>query len=354
VVLLALLSCTGVRTASAQERVSAIAVFPVENLSGDNVPADEIRAFLIERLVAEGFRVLTVEALDGFMTRHRIRYAAGIDAATADALRQETGVDGVVFTSVELSSGAVPPKVAIMARLVSIKAAPAVVWADDVGKAGDDAPGLLALGIVNDYQTLQARALDHLARSLLTYLATGTSTASQPASKFRPKTFYRGRAVVPGQTYSIAVLPFVNLTDRRGAGEILAWLFIRHLASVPQFRVIDSGVARQELLNARIIMDGGVSISDADTLATLIEADFILGGRVLSYQDYEGSGAPPRVEFSTVLIEKTTRRVVWSSDSYNQGDDGVRFFGRGRTRTAHAMATQMVGLATEMIAGDGK
>ena len=41
------------------------------------------------------------------MTRHRVRYAAGIDAATAEALQQETGVDGVVIASVELSSDSV-------------------------------------------------------------------------------------------------------------------------------------------------------------------------------------------------------------------------------------------------------
>jgi hypothetical protein len=42
---------------------------------------------------------------------------------------------------------------------------------------------------------------------------------------------------------------------------------------------------------------------------------------------------------------------VWSSDSYNDGKDGVRFFERGTSRTAHAMATQMVRLTAEMIAG---
>jgi len=57
------------------------------------------------------------------------------------------------------------------------------------------------------------------------------------------------------------------------------------------------------------------------------------------------------VEFSTVLIERGSRKVVWASDSYNDGDEGFRFFERGISRTAHTMATQMVRLATEMIAG---
>jgi hypothetical protein len=57
------------------------------------------------------------------------------------------------------------------------------------------------------------------------------------------------------------------------------------------------------------------------------------------------------VEFSTVVIEKASRRVVFSSDSDNRGTDGVRFFERGISRTAHGMATQMVRLTAAAIAG---
>jgi TolB-like protein len=139
----------------------------------------------------------------------------------------------------------------------------------------------------------------------------------------------------------VAVVPFFNLSERRNAGEILALHFIRHLSAFRQFRVVDAGVARQPLLDARIIMDGGLSISDAETVAALIEADFVLAGRVLRYEDYDGPAGRIGVDFSTVLIERKSRKVVWSSDSYNDGS----------TKTAHAMATQMVRLTTELIAG---
>jgi hypothetical protein len=240
----------------------------------------------------------------------------------------------------------------VLARLVSIRETPTIVWADDAGLAGDDAPGLLHLRVVNDYAALQARALDHLAQSLLTFLRTGDrSVARKSASKFRPKSYYRSARLERGRPYSVAVLPFYNLSTRRNAGEILALLFMRHLSGLPQFRVVDTGVTRQELLNARIIMDGGISISDADVVASLVEADLVLAGRVISYQDYEGPAGSTRVEFSTVVIEKASRRVVFSSDSDNRGTDGVRFFERGISRTAHGMATQMVRLTAAAIAG---
>ena len=165
---------------------------------------------------------------------------------------------------------------------------------------------------------------------------------------------YRSRSLATGKPYSVAVLPFFNLSERRGAGDIVAGLFTRHLSAFPEYRVVDAGVTRQELLNARIIMDGGVSIPDAETVASLVDADLVLAGRVLSYQDPPGAGGRTHVEFSTVLIEKTSRRVVFSSESDNRGDDGVRFFERGTSRTAHVMATQMVRRTVEAIAGEGR
>jgi TolB-like protein len=350
--MLALLLGAGGKMVSASERIMAVAVFPVENLSGGSVPSSEVRQFLIDRLAAAGIRVLEDAALDAFMTRHRVRYAAGIDAPTAESLRQEAGVDGVLIASIELSSEAVPPKIALHVRLISIKSAPAVVWADDAGMSGDDAPGFFGAGLVNDYQTLLMRALNDLGDSMLAYLKDGEVRAGLKAeSKFRPKSSYHSSAIQPGRAYSVAVVPFVNRSERRNAGDILALLFVRHLSSLPQIHVIETGVARRQLLDARVIMDGGISINDAETVAALIDADFVLGGRVLRYEDYEGPAGRTTVEFSTVLIERSSRRVVWSSDSYNEGTDGARFFGRGTSRTAHAMATQMVRLTTEMFAG---
>lgn len=349
--LLALLLLAGAGTAFAAGKISSVAVFPVENLSGGSVPAAEIRQVIIDRLEADGISVLGNDALDAFMTRHRVRYAAGVDVATAAALRQDTGIDGVVIASVELSNDALPPKIALMARLVSLEGTPAVIWADDAGLAGDDAPGLLDLGLVYDYQVLLTRALNRVAGSLVGYLKTGeAATDVKAATKFRPRVAYQGWRSEPGRVYTVAVLPFFNVSDRRNAGEILALLFMRHLSAFGAFRVIDGGEVRQQLLQARVIMDGGVSLGDADLVATILDADFVLAGRVLYYQDYDGPDANPRVDFSTVLIERRTRKVVWSSHSYRNGDEGVRFFGRGRSATAHVMATQMARLAAEMIA----
>ncbi len=332
--------------------MAKVAVFPVENLTSGSVPAAEVTRALVGGLTSAGVGVVSDDALEAFMARHRIRYAAGIDAAMAARLREETGADGAVFASVEWSSAAEPPKIALLARLASTSDAPTVVWADDVGLSGDDAPGLFELGLVNDYQVLLARALDRLAGSLTAYLKTGRAAgAPKAASKFRPKTSHRQITLEPGRIYSIAVVPFFNLSERRQAGQILALLFARHLAGRPEFRVVEPGVTRRQLLDARIIMDGGISLSDADAIAAATGADLVLGGRVFRYEDYEGPDGRTRVDFSTMLVDRRSGRVVWSSASDNEGTDGVLVFERGTSRTAHAMATRMVRLVADRIAG---
>lgn len=349
-ILVACLLLTGHGTLSGTGGVRTVAVFPTENLAGTVVPVDEIRQAFAARLTSEGIAVLDADALEAFIVRHRVRYLAGLDSATARFLRDETGVDGVLIPSVGLWIDSAPPKVALTARLVAVDEPPTVIWADDTAIAGDDAPGLLELGLVNDYGVVMSRALERVTGSLAAYLRSGTTIPDSSASqKFRPRVAYNGMRLEPGRTYSVAVVPFFNRSSRRNAGPVLALLFMRHLSAVGSFRVIDAGEVRQQLLRARIIMDGGISISDADLVGTVLDADFVLGGRVLYYDDYAGPDAAPRVDFSTVVIETKSRKVVWSSQSYRAGDEGVRFFGRGRSRTAHLMATQMVRLVSEMI-----
>ena len=333
-------------------KISTVAVLPIENLSGAAMPTDAVRQAVAGAIRSAGVRVLDSGTLDTFMVRHRVRYAAGIDSDTARLLKQEADVDGVLVASVELSRASSSPKVALIARLVWTGDTPTVAWADDAGLAANDAPGLFGLGVVNDYRVLLTRATDRLCGSLSTYLRTGDVAAARRAeSRFRPKASHRDLTLERGRTYSVAVVPFFNLSERRTAGEILELLFMRHLASLPQFRVVDAGDVRRELLDNRVIMESGLSLSDAEAIAAPIAADFVLTGRVIHYQDYDGPVGTTRVEFSTVLIDKSRRKVVWSSESYNDGTDGEGLFGRGVSRTAHAMATQMVRIAAGMMAG---
>jgi hypothetical protein len=126
---LALVLAERAAPAAAGPGIRSVAVLPVENLSGTAVDAEGVRQRLIGSLTARGITVLGDDDLEQGMRRHRMRYTAGIDAGAAEWLKQEAGVDGVVLASLELSSAEIPPKVALIVRLVSTQSVPAVVWA---------------------------------------------------------------------------------------------------------------------------------------------------------------------------------------------------------------------------------
>ena len=344
------------RTARTHEGIFSLAVLPVENLSGTRAPLKDIRELFISKLRAKGFRILDEETLEKFMTRNRVRYAGGIDKPLAQAFKKETEAEGVLITSLELYSEVTPPKIALTARLVSSGDNPAILWIDGIGLAGDDSPGILALGLIEDPKALLEKGVGRLAESLREYFGkkSGRDHIKRVKGKFRPKISYRSDVFDPSQKYTVAVVPFLNMSGRRNAGEILELEFIRNLMTFEQFDVIEPGVVRQQLLALRMITPEGISLADADALFATLNVDLILAANVNEYQDYQGVFGTPKVDFFAQLIDRKSRSVVWSSVSHNRGDDGVFFFDRGSVNTAHAIASQMTRWIGEMMVAGGK
>jgi TolB-like protein len=344
---LCLSGCAGARPAveraPSQSVPFSIAVFPVENLSGTSAPLKTVRESLIHQLKLQGFTVLDDQTLEGFMGKHRVRYTAGIDATTAQALGQETAAEGVLITSLELYSDAVPPKAALTSRLVSTGVDPRILWTDGVGLAGDDSPGILELGLIENPNRLLTKALGTLAASLGAHFQKqGMETAGRVDRRFQPKLSFRSAALDLGKKRTVAVIPFFNYSERRQAGEVMVLHFIRELQKSGNFDVVEPGLVRQAFLSLRVIMEEGVTLADVKALSAALNVDLLLTGKVFDYQDYQGATGTPKVDFTAQLIERTTQKIVWSSLSYNAGDDGVYFFDRGRLNTAHAMASRMV------------
>jgi hypothetical protein len=339
--------------APVRERPGRVAIFPVENLTGRAAPLREIRAMLADRLRSRGFGVLDEESLNRVMTRHRIRYTGGVDKEVAGALKAEAGVEAVLIPTLELYDETNPPKVAMFCRMVATGDNPAVLWIDGTGKSGDDSPGILELGLVEDPFVLLARVVDSLAESLARHrLETGDRSAgAKVARKFQPKLLYRSELLDPAKKYSIAIVPFFNKTDRKYAGEIIALHMMRNLMRFENLEIVETGVVRRELLQFRIIMSDGVSLPQTETILNAVNADLVLNGEVLEYQDYQGPNGVAKVDFSVLFIERKSRQVIYSSYSQNQGDDGVVFFDWGRVNTAHAMAAQMAWSISERMGG---
>ncbi len=328
----------------------SIAVLPLENLSRSPAPLKEFRQMMINMLSKHGLIILENEVIEQFMARHRIRYTGGIDDLTAKGFGAETGAKAVLVTSLELYDADYPPKIAVISRLISAGDNPAILWADSVAMTGDDSQGILGIGLVEDINILQEKAIGLLSASLAVYTSGKSDfpVIAQKKKKFQPKISYRSPVLDAERKYTIAVIPFSNESGRKYAGDIMVLHFAEQLNKFENFNVIEPGIVRQKLLNLRIIMNNGMSLADADVIFSSLNADLIITGKVIDYQDPVGEGIP-KVDFSIIALEHKSREIVWSSKSYNKGDDGVFFFDSGKVNTAHKMASEMVRHIGDMI-----
>lgn len=328
-----------------------VAVLPVDNLSGMPAPLHDIRQTVIDSLKSRGVNILDEKALKGFISSRRIRDVGGITNADARAFREETGAGSVLITSLELYNEISPPKIALMSRLVSTGKKTSILWTNGSGMAGDDAPGILNLSLIEDPKTLVKKSVEPLTLSLRNYLSgqAESDPSGRKAPNFWPKDYYSSPILTPEMRYRLAALPFYNVSERKYAGEIVRLHFIRHLKAFKNLDVIEPGVEKQARLNLRIIMDDGLSLANVDVIFHKLEADLILTGKILDYQDFQGARGKPRVEFSALLIERNSREVVWSCRSYNDGDERVSFFNWGKINTAHSLASAMTQTAVGTI-----
>jgi TolB-like protein len=317
-----------------------VAVLPVENLSGGVAPLREVRA-AVEAALGSRVELVSVEELDPFLERHRIRYTGGVDAETARAAREELHAHAVLVTTLDVYRAS-PPAIAVSMRLVSTRDEPVILWMDAATRAGDESPGLLRLGVVESVPPLQQEVVARLAGSLARYAeGRGGATPRCGGAWYAPKVRYRSSILDARQQRTLAILPFLNQTQRRGAGDAVSLEFVRHLVATGRFRVLEPGVVREYLLRARIMIPGGASLETTRLMLGAMSVDLVLSGAVIDFDDSPGpQGAT--IRFNATLLDGASGQVLWHSSSYNRGDDGVFAFGLGRVRTSEELSCRMV------------
>lgn len=313
-------------------------LLPVANLSGSPAPLAQVRASVSAALRALGVVLVGDEETEDFLARHRIRSTSGVSPESAQAAGEELGVSGIVVTVVAGYAES-PPREAISMRLVAADEGAEVLWIDQAARTGADSPGAFDLGLVRDIAPLEAELAARLADSLVR----GGVRRCEGGGRFAPAERFHAMALA-GKT--VAVLPFVDQTQRRDAGELMA---LEVMAQVHALGVttVEPGALRSLLTEYRLPMEGGVSLDAARVLLALSDADLIVSGTVRDFFDSIG-GEAPRVDFSMTFLSKDGEQVVWQSTSFHEGDDGVFFFGQGFVSTAAELACRMARSALDV------
>jgi TolB-like protein len=339
---IALCACTGPgRSAAGRQPVSRIAIFPIDNRSGDPVALGPLLDAIELALARRGFEVVSGAAVDEFLARHRIRYTGAVDPPGARAARDELKVGGVLVTTIERYLPGPPPRVAITMRLVSATDEPAILWIDGIGRTGDESPGLLGLGRIDSVKKLEREILDDLARSLRSTVRDDGPRTNRCETKriFTPhvrRAPSSPRALSADRRASVSEPDAAGVCGRaRGAGR-----GARPLA-IDRFRVLEPGVVRDLALRFRLILEGGVTVQQARTMLGALEVDVVVTGEVFEYVD-GGSAGSTKASFSITAMDGRTGKVVWQSISYNRGDDARTVFDFGDVATVQELRCVMI------------
>ncbi|MBW2692174.1 MAG: hypothetical protein JRE57_06025 [Deltaproteobacteria bacterium] len=355
----------------AARRGDLIAVFPVDNLTGWGAPLETVDAVLRAHLDRRGFRIVDDRTLAKIMKRYRVRHTGSLGSRVSQVLEEEVGVAGVLMTSLEVYYDDESPRISLMSRLVVGGDRPEIAWVDGVGLAGEGHPGLFARGRIDEVGGLLEIGTRCLVDSLaISFFGTGAPDPSNTRSefnqcdsrgdvvysppeangkrKFRPRKAFGSPIADVDRRYSMAVIPFLNQSQRKNAGRILELHFVNQLFRNESLSVVEPGLVREKLLEHRVVMPAGPSLDNAAALTNddSLGVDLVLSGVVFDYQDAYGI---PKIDFSVTMIEKESGRVVWSSRSHGTGDDGVLFFDLGMVHTAHQLASEMVRGTSEAL-----
>ena len=353
---------------------SLYAVLPVENLSDRKAPLGLIRERLVQNLTRAGHNILPEETLEAFMEKYRIRHTGGLSPFHSQQMREELGVDGVFISALETWHETTPPRVSLIARVVTTGPSPEIVWTDRAGRAGDEAPGGFGLRRIDEVLVLLDRGMERLLRSFQNHLggrspsfrhgadpngvrlmdgSVGTADGALAPLKnhLLPRFAFRAPDYDPAQQHRVALVPFLNVNARKHAGKIVGLHLVKQLHRYENIRVFEPGWVRDILLKYRMIMQTGPSLAASDILANdkLLGADLIVSGKVFDYQDSIGES---KVDFSMQVFDGDRREIVWTSRSYATGNMGVYFYNVGKIATAHGLASLMTHAAVQKLEAD--
>ena len=141
----------------------------------------------------------------------------------------------------------------------------------------------------------------------------------------------------------IGVVPFINLTSDRFAGEKVTSTFVTELLITEKFEVIERGEFDHIVDQIRGSTGGSPSQElTAEQLASIGEqagVNGIIEGVVKEYEMIRvGQGTYPLISFNVKLVDAPTGRVVWESSYSVKGGPKLPVIGWGETHTLSELA----------------
>lgn len=159
------------------------------------------------------------------------------------------------------------------------------------------------------------------------------SIAIAGCTPIRPTTF-----VHPDYNFGfverVAVVPFENLTDDRGAGARMTRYFVTELLAAEAFDVVEPGDVTDALTVVGEVRLAELTVEQIKSLGARVRAQALfLGSMTESSTIRSGSSAQNIVTFDVRLVEVETGTVIWSTTLTESGRGfwAALFGGSGRS-----------------------
>ncbi len=303
------------------EAGTRIAILPFQNVSG-HLEAPPIIMPLIYRAVQDrGYEVVEAKFLERFLFRHRIRATEEIRHEQLVALSGEFGASLALVGSIDLFADTPGnPQWGISGRLLATDSG-TILWAGAAGFTGDDFTGFLGLGTVVFPDRLAALAVGKLLSDLPPagiQLDIAKSARASRSRKVLGKVF-RDPQLDDDPPKRVAVLPFENGTERRGAALIVDDLLIAGLVRLGRFEVADPGEVSHALQSLALAPYGGIDLDSLRRVGEALGADAVILGRVEDYNEglRPGTSTSPSIAFDARMLETKTGKILWMG--YHEG-----------------------------------
>ncbi len=349
-----------VAAASGQDR-ARIALLPFENVSG-NVRSLRLVMPLVERALRErGYEPLSSEQLEPFLFRQQIRPTSQLSRRHLEALRQELGVGLAMVGSVGLFNDSPEnPQWGLSSRVLSTVEG-TILWAESAGLTGEEFTVALGLGTITSGELLAEKVVDALLRE---FPRAGDAFRAPPPRwpgtlqkvpipssvlgfviPFGFKAAYRSSTLDSEPPRRVAVLPFENRSERKGAARIVTDVFVSLLFQRGRFEVIEPGRVTEALVAMGATPFGAADLETLEGLRQRVGADAAIVGTVYGYSEGVKAGATtsPELEMDARLLDTTSGRILWSAAHGRKGDDYELFLGFGRARSAVSLAARAAG-----------
>lgn len=330
------------------EAAARVALLPFENVSGHPRSPAIVMPLMELALRERGYEVVAPTALEPFLFRRRIRATEKLSKDHLEALGKEYDVSLAMVGSIDLFADTPGnPQWGLSGRLLQTGTGE-ILWADAAGLTGDDFTGFLGLGTITSPDILGAKTVGNLFRDLPTGdLPAGPRGAAPPArvkpGKIPPGVF-RGSSLAAEPPRRVAVLPFENGTERRGAALIVDDLMVVALFQVGRFAMADPGEVRRALQTLGLAPYGGIELDALQKIGEAIDVDALVLGRVEDYNEglRPGRSTSPSIALDARMLDTRTGRILWMGYHAARGEDSQIVLEFGKIKSMLPLALKVI------------